>query len=226
MSDPAAALQVTASQVVCNVTFSDLTLPLVSLVVFDTFMFGLTFGRAIYLKRYYFQSSTRLMDIILRDGGLYFIALLMVNSVGLFLIKAPCLNVAIPALIPGNMHLAGALTSILVSRIFLNLRLVAYHSERHPGKPDDITCSLGVSRIPDSTLASFERDRRDVHWLLSDLSSFAEFHVSLPGFDTSLHEEDFENLEDEHYSTILSIQRYRISLRDYNEPRSTVSNDP
>ncbi|KIJ35573.1 hypothetical protein M422DRAFT_51452 [Sphaerobolus stellatus SS14] len=156
-------------------------------------MFVLTFGRTIYLKHCY-RSSTPLMEVILRDGGLYFMALLMVNSVGLILVR--------PSIVPATMHLSAVLTCILVSRLFLNLRLVAYRSERFHTKPEDITCSLGIWRIPGSTFNSSAETRKTLHWLLPDLSSYTEFHVSLLGFDTYLlHEEEPENTGDEYHGT-------------------------
>ncbi|KIJ35533.1 hypothetical protein M422DRAFT_51432 [Sphaerobolus stellatus SS14] len=203
--------QIISTELFCHIDSSDLTLPLISLVVFDTSMFALTFGRAVYMKRYY-RSYTRLMGVILLDGGLYFISL---NSCLSILVRQSIANGELVVLGLGKSgHDSGnhasswstslkkksRLTCIFVSRLFLNLRLIAYRSERFHTKPEDITYSLGIWRIPGSTFNSSTETRRTLPWLLPDLSSYTEFHVSLPGFDTHLlHKEVPENSGDDYH---------------------------
>ncbi|KIJ35549.1 hypothetical protein M422DRAFT_51440 [Sphaerobolus stellatus SS14] len=167
----------------------DLRFPLICLVVFDGLIFALACGRALYLRSYYSSSTAPLMEVIVRDGGLYFVALLLENSINLALAQA-C-NINIPAL-TGNMHLSGALTCVLVSRLFLNLRLLAYRSERLYTNPNYITRSLGLGTLGaarSSRMATYSR-------FLPDFASFTEFHVILPGFDTYLLQaEDAESID-------------------------------
>ena len=103
------------------------------------------------------------------------------------------------------------LSSILVSRyvslinsslsllskhfsFFINIRLAAYRSTRIPSKPDDMSWSVDMWARRDATVTIGELSSKDP--AVSDLPAFSEFHVSLPGFDTYLLDEDLDDIEE------------------------------
>ncbi|KIJ54860.1 hypothetical protein M422DRAFT_775081 [Sphaerobolus stellatus SS14] len=106
----------------------------ISAMIFNLAMFMFTMNKQFSLGREGLRPP--LMLTVVRDGNLYFIALFLVNSVTVLLI---IISLAFPNYGPSprhgseasyvgtiNVQFAAAVTSVLVSNLFLNLREVAY----------------------------------------------------------------------------------------------------
>ncbi|KAM6504030.1 hypothetical protein JOM56_000973 [Amanita muscaria] len=86
---------------------------------FDTVVFSLTFMRAFY-RRFTKEKSVTLLRIIVRDGTLYYTVIFVVNLINVFL-----LALAPPDISAINAPFASMITTVLVSRLVLNLREAA-----------------------------------------------------------------------------------------------------
>ncbi|KAH9054534.1 hypothetical protein EDB87DRAFT_1689269 [Lactarius vividus] len=94
-------------------------------LMFDTTIFSLTLYKAIRMGR-----GIRLLDVIVRDGAMYYSALFVVNLTNiLILLFAP------PLLKNSTTSITNVLSITLVSRLMLNLRA---QSTTQPGLPTSI----------------------------------------------------------------------------------------
>ncbi|KIJ34339.1 hypothetical protein M422DRAFT_263650 [Sphaerobolus stellatus SS14] len=99
----------------------------IAAIVFDIMIFCLTFwkGRRTRLHKTTFP----LVQVILRDGNLYFLAIFIVNLITLIVILVDPFS---PYLGTSNVQMSAIITGILVTRLFFNLKHVALKSRNNP----------------------------------------------------------------------------------------------
>ncbi|KIJ36872.1 hypothetical protein M422DRAFT_260732 [Sphaerobolus stellatus SS14] len=90
----------------------------IAALCFDASVFLLTFSRAVYAR--VTGTTVPLLQLVVRDGTLYFMVIFAVNLVNVFL-----LSLAPPDLSAINAPFASLITAVLVARLFLNLREAA-----------------------------------------------------------------------------------------------------
>ncbi|KAF9259724.1 hypothetical protein L218DRAFT_947356 [Marasmius fiardii PR-910] len=99
-------------------------------LVFDSTMFALTLGRAIYYRLT--GSLIPLITLIIRDGTLYFAVIFVVNLTNVFMMA-----LAPPGLGVINAPFASMIRTILMSRLMINLRVAAdAQLSPHPSSSD------------------------------------------------------------------------------------------
>jgi len=91
----------------------------VMLLVLDTIIFGLTAFHVLRSKHSVPGITTPLTEIMIRDGFLYFSVIFFVNLANVILIE---LSPIPEDLRPINVEFTPAITTIMVSRLFLNMR--------------------------------------------------------------------------------------------------------
>ncbi|KIJ26557.1 hypothetical protein M422DRAFT_272380 [Sphaerobolus stellatus SS14] len=99
----------------------------IAAIVFDIMIFCLTFwkGRRTRLHK----TIIPLLQVILRDGNLYFLAIFIVNLITLLAILVVPFS---PYLGISNVQMSAIVTGILVTRLFFNLKHVALKSRNNP----------------------------------------------------------------------------------------------
>ncbi|KAJ6529623.1 hypothetical protein B0H19DRAFT_1192924 [Mycena capillaripes] len=86
----------------------------------DVLVFGLTVLRAVQHYRYDDKYRSSLLDCLVRDGAMYFVAILLANSMNILMYYF-----GDPILAGSLSWFAGALSATLVARLMLNLHAVA-----------------------------------------------------------------------------------------------------
>ncbi|KIJ34355.1 hypothetical protein M422DRAFT_263669 [Sphaerobolus stellatus SS14] len=99
----------------------------IAAIVFDIMIFCLTFwkGRRTRLHK----TTIPLVQVILRDGNLYFLAIFIVNLITLIAILMDPFSLYLGT---SNVQMSAVITSILVTRLFFNLKHVALKSRNNP----------------------------------------------------------------------------------------------
>ncbi|KIJ34300.1 hypothetical protein M422DRAFT_52068 [Sphaerobolus stellatus SS14] len=116
----------------------------IATIIFDITIFAFTFKKSLEIRRNSF--STPLINVITRDGNLYFMtyrarltapsAIFLVNIINMSIILAFPFSPNIGTI---NVQISGIITSALVSSLFLNLKEAAYRSRIFPSRSYEIT---------------------------------------------------------------------------------------
>jgi len=164
---------------------SDVTLYFGAVLCFETAVFVLTLGRAVLDIAFAPETPKRtLLRQITMDGTLYFIGTFTINGISLIQIWfTPIVN---GAAVIVNIPFATSLASVLISRLFINLREAASHSRRQYSAasdiPDNIFPNLHIAtRLGSANSTSSRRSSgRSASSTLSRVMGLDDFQAILP----------------------------------------------
>jgi len=154
------------------VSFRSMLLSLMSLI-FDFAVICLTIGRSVQLKRVHRYTPGGVLDTILRDGSIYFIALAATH-----LLNVLTFWFAPEALVGLAIAPSRSIAVVLATRLMLNLREMYYHNRARTDMSGDVHRAYPHPRA----LTSGVHMGQDLVHLPPDLSDSFHFSHSLQEF--------------------------------------------
>ncbi|KIJ32186.1 hypothetical protein M422DRAFT_266119 [Sphaerobolus stellatus SS14] len=99
----------------------------IAAIVFDIMIFCLTFWKGLQTRLH--KTTIPLLQVILRDGNFYFIAIFIVNFITLIVILVDPFSLYLGT---SNVQISAVITGVLVTRLFFNFKHVALRSRNNP----------------------------------------------------------------------------------------------
>jgi hypothetical protein len=178
-------------QVISTCNDGDVIMPCAASVGFDVVIFALTVARRLYYRR----QEVSLVGVMVRDGALYFLSLVLANVITLLLVVRNPTDASAWAVV----QVSSLLTVLLISRLFLNLRIAAHHSRQpdHNSTFREVT-TLSLDFASRTQIMSDDNEPtlkapKDTGTgrffgtrTFKEMIGLDDFRVDLPGLDTFL----------------------------------------